>query len=319
MAVIYRIKLKEPAVFHARNVGNYYLSELDYIPSQTLRGALLNSLIASGSVIRDDFYVSPAFPVGAAPAHAFMPAKSRKSGELLEIKGVIGKLGDDWRDELFSTIEKVKLMAEANAGDGTSRKGIEPKARVGEIAQLKGGATESSWSYEVVHLSSSVGMHVAINKGTGASEKGMLYAYEYKKAEQDMWALASDDVGVREIRIGKSRGKGAGIAEVSVAGKVELKEPQEGEWGYCLSQCLPSFLGRTYFEAEHVVGKRDIYTGWFTLGESAGSKPALITTSPGTLVKVKKKGELDELRPAGLNFIVRIDDLGSFLSEVRVI
>ncbi|WP_449462225.1 hypothetical protein PQ610_06635 [Tardisphaera miroshnichenkoae] len=317
MAVIYGIRFQEPVVFHARNVGNYYLSELDYIPSQTLRGALLNSLISSGSSMRDDFYVSPAFPLGAAPAHAFMPAKSRKSSELVEVKGVIGRLGDNWKEELAKTFEEVKSIEAGSGGASTEKNAVMPKSKVGEIAQLRNETQGESWHYAIRHLRPAIGMHVAINKKTGTSEKGMLYAYEYKRIDEEMWAIASDDLGVSEIRVGKSRGKGAGRAEVAVIGKADLEEPEEGEWGYCLSQCVPSFLGRTYFEAEKVVGKKDLYAGWFTLGESVGTKPAIVTMSPGTLVKIRKRGDLDELKPAGLNFLVKIRDLGSFLSEVN--
>jgi len=316
MAVIYGVRFQEPAVFHARNVEKYYLSELDYIPAQTLRGAFLNSLISSGSPIRDDFYVSPAFPVGAAPAHAFMPAKNRKSNELVEVKGVIGRLGENWKEELVKTFEEVK-STEAGSGGATAQgSAVLPKSRVGEVAQIRNENQGESWHYEIRHLRTAIGMHVAINKRTGASEKGMLYAYEYRRIDGEMWAVASDDLGVSEIRVGKSRGKGAGRAQVAVMRKADLKEPEEGEWGYCLSQCVPSFLDKTYFEVEEAVGKKDLYTGWFTLGESVGMKPAIVTMSPGTLVKIRKKGDLDELKPAGLNFIVKIRDLGSFLGEV---
>jgi hypothetical protein len=47
-----------------------------------------------------------------------------------------------------------------------------------------------------------------------------------------------------------------------------------------------------------------------------GQKPVIKVLSAGSLVKLKKIYDLDYLKPAGLNFMVKISDLGELIKKV---
>jgi hypothetical protein len=169
--------------------------------------------------------------------------------------------------------------------------------------------------YEKVFIESSITIHTTISKKLGSSERGMLYSYEYKYFTK-LWAFASDKLEVREIKIGKGRSRGFGRAEVIWGKEISFDEIKEGDWVYCLSQCIPSLFGRTFFEPEVILGREDLYTGWFTRENLQGQKPVFKTLSLGSIIKLKKVIDLDYLKPAGLNFIIKIRDLRELLEKV---
>jgi hypothetical protein len=295
----------------ARRVKGYYYSLTDYIPSTQLRGALLSEYYYQKGKIDPQFFASPAYPVEAAPSHYFSPAEGRKSKKYLEEKGVLKRKSEE--------LEKGKPLKEVlQLGSGK-------KPKVGTIIRRE-ETTPTEYKYSGFSAESFVSMHVAIDKRLGSSYHGMLFAYEYKKLGV-LWALAkpSEVIDVAKsstLKLGRGKSRSNAEVRVEAVREVDLPEPQG--LSYCLSQCVPSLFGKTFFSVGKVegksviIGETSVYSGWFTNDRMSGQKPSFKTLSEGSLVYVKEKGEYDKLLPAGLNFMVSVGDLGSLLDKVRV-
>lgn len=294
------IKLVSPALLHARNVKSYFLSTENFIPSQTLRGAVVNALIEEGYDVHEleGVFVSPGYPSNSAPAHPFVFAEGRKSDSFVERKDSL--VIDGEVEEIISRKRK-----EINGKAGKDDSSI--KSKTGVVVSLK-GLENDLFKYDGVKIPSIIQGHVAINKVTMNKESGMLYQYEYRMPTT-FWALSSNTLPKETIRIalGRSRNRGFGEALLSKKGEVELQDAKDG-WAYCLSPC--------YTEAEAGIGKVTIYTGWFTSDDLRGPKPFMKVAMQGSLLKVK--GEMYPLKTAGLNFAFSLSSLGELLSKVRL-
>ncbi|AAY81340.1 RAMP superfamily CRISPR-associated protein [Sulfolobus acidocaldarius] len=295
-----------------RKVKNYYFSTTDYIPATTLRGAILAEYYYQKGKIEEDFYVSPAYPQNSAPSHYFSPAEGRKGSEFVEESRILSIKNDE--------INKGKDMREV------MNLGIDKKPRIGVIIKPNEKQKSPNETRYIKYTpSSTILMHVAIDKVSASSFHRMLYAYEYLKFNE-MWALAKPgDVidTVEQIRIGRSRSRIDSIVKVQKVKEVNLEEPDG--LTYCLSPCVPSLLGEKLFEIRKlssgktlVIGEESYYTGWFTTDTHSGAKPVFKTMKEGSLVYVEHKGDYSKLMPAGLNFMVKIEDLASLLSKVSL-
>ena len=300
------IKLMSPALLHARNVKSYFLSTEDFIPSQTLRGAVIDALIKEGYDVHklEEIFVSPGYPSNSAPAHPFVFAMGRKSEEFKErkdslvIEGDVEDIINRKRREIEEIMRDKKVM----------RRNDTLKSKTGTVVSLEGTLENSLFNYKEVKIPSIIQGHVAINKVTMNKESGMLYHYEYKMPTT-FWALSSNTIPKEEIRItlGRSKNRGFGEALLTRKGELELADAKNG-WAYCLSPC--------YTDVETGIGKVTNYTGWFTSDDLRGTKPFMKVAIQGSLLKVK--GELYPLKTAGLNFAFSLSSLGELLSKVRL-
>ncbi len=296
------IRTTSPALFHAKNVKSYFLSTEDFIPSQTIRGSIVNALIMGGTDPDKtmDFFVSPAYPVNSAPAHPFVLAVARKSDTLVEVKESL-KHVDDGMDKLRE--EAAKSIPDVMDKDGSK---LKPKPGVAVTMEKE---ESSFYRYSRVKITSVIQGHVAVNKVTMNKEGGMLYHYEYKSPYK-FWAISSQvPFQQLEVNIGRSKGRGFGNAVVKKVKDIDLNDNVDGKWAYCLSPC--------FAEIQEGLGKMTYYTGWFTSKDMRGTKPFIRVASQGSLIKVKEKG-LYDLKPAGLNFAFSLDSLGSLLQKVRL-
>ncbi|MUM63717.1 hypothetical protein D1867_00245 [Acidianus infernus] len=302
MMKVIKLKIKEPIAFSSRRIKSYYFSSADYLPAQTIRGAIIAS--KGDYSLLDSYYTSPAYPVvgekPSVPSHAFSPAKSRKCKKYEEEKGILERLKK----------EGEKLLKEYPYP-------VEAKPKVGDLIYLTSEDEKRNY-YEKVEVPSIITQHVAISKKTGSNEGGMLYAYEYKLLDK-VWFLASDDLKLKDLKIGKGRNRGFGSAEVESVKEIDLEEPKDGDVVYCLSQCLPSFE-KKFFDYDFIIGKTELYLGWFTRSFDGkiitGQKPVIKVMSPGSLVRLNKIYDLDYLKPAGLNFMIKVSDLGELIKKV---
>lgn len=301
--VLLRLKVNGYITTQMRKVKNYYFSVTDYIPSQTLRGAILAEYYYQKGKIDYSFYVSPSYPVGVAPSHYFSPAEGRKSSSFVEEKEILKRKSEE--------IEKKKEEALRLEKE-------EAKPKIGTLIKLS-EKSDKYYKYHSYHPETIVLTHVAIDKKTASNYHGMLFAYEYKKFET-MWALASPSSEVfdivKEIRVGRGKSRGSSRVTVEKVKEVELHEP-EG-LSYCLSPVVPKLFDKKFFSTKIIIGDEGMYSGWFTTDKMAGEKPVFKTLKEGSLIYVEEKKDFEKLFTAGLNFVFRIDDLGSLLEMVRV-
>ena len=295
-----------------RKVMNYYFSISDYIPATQLRGAILAEYYYQKGKIDHSFYTSPAFPSNSAPSHYFSYAEGRKSNEFVEEKGVLKLKGEE--------LAKGKALSE------TLKLKEEEKPRIGVVITRK-SVEKDRTRYVKFTAESFISMHVAIDKRLASSYHRMLFAYEYKKFDT-LWALAQpsevlDVVKGGTIRVGRGKNRGNYGVKVEVVKEVDLPEPKG--LSYCLSQCIPSLLGRKFFEVKKdiegipiIIGDTSTYAGWFTNDKISGQKPSFKTLSEGTLIYVEDGKNFSDLLPAGLNFMFSIEDLNSLLERVGV-
>ena len=301
--IVLKLRVNGYITTQMRKVMNYYFSVADYIPATTLRGAILNEYYHQKGKIDESFYVSPAYPSNTAPAHYFSPATERKGAVFREVKGVLRE-----KDKELEKVTDERQLKDVLKVGGKPKIGTLVKfyREEGNENVYKGWSSESA-----------ILMHVAINKYSGASEKGMLFAYEYKRFGT-LWALASDseviDV-VKRVRIGRSKNRVSKYVEIEKVKEVELDEPKG--LSYCLSQCVPSLFGKEFFKAKYIIGDTSTYSGWFTNDYFSGQKPVFATVKEGSLVYVERVND-KKLMTAGLNFIFKIDDLKSLLDKVGV-
>ncbi|BBD73379.1 hypothetical protein HS1genome_1768 [Sulfodiicoccus acidiphilus] len=295
------------SLVNARRIGNYYLWRREYVPATTLRGALINSLIEAGSIKElgeaASMAVAPAYPTSSAPAHVLLPAKGRKTEDFVEKKGVLSSSEDP-----VSSLDR--------------KYGSQATPRVGTLVTLRGEEGDE-WKFERFRpRRATVEQNVSVSKVSGAAHREMLFAYELRDLGP-LWALYLGDLEVDglEVRLGRGRNRVGTRFRVEATSTVEYPEPGEGSLAYCLSPCVPSFLGKTYFEGEYY-GAVDLYSSWFTFGQDVdtpllgGTRPSFKVLREGTLVRLRKLGEYRQLWPAGLNFLIRVDDLGSWLRKV---
>lgn len=263
------IKLMSPALLHTRNVKSYFLSTEDFIPSQTLRGAVIDALIKEGYDVHEleEIFVSPGYPSNSAPAHPFVFAKGRKSNEFVERKDSLVIEGD-----VEDIINRKRREIEEITKDTDSL-----KSKTGTVVRLNNTLGNGSFEYSEVKIPSIIQGHVAINKVTMNKESGMLYHYEYKMPTT-FWALSSNTLPKEEIRItlGRSKNRGFGEALLTRKGELELADAKNG-WAYCLSPC--------YTDVETGIGKVTNYTGWFTSDDLRGTKPFMKVAMQGSLLK----------------------------------
>jgi hypothetical protein len=333
--LLFYLKVKTPVNVYSRRIKNYYLSEISYIPSQTVRGAILDAYINMHGNVKEDFYTSPAYPLNAAPAHALSPAKGRKEKEYIEKRGILQEIEKGIQQKIEEKAHDNLAQSSQNKFESgfkefyneyltdlknkigpveTKDKEVRLKPKIGKIIEYK--RTEGDVTiYGEFKNQSIINMHATISKYTGATEKGMLYAYEYKYFDT-LWFLANQDLGITDIYIGKGREKGFGMSEIKIVKEIKFEEPKEGEWGYCLSQCLPSLREKQFFKPSIIIGETEIYTGWFTNSTISARKPTIRVLSPGTLIRIEKIIDLEALKPAGLNFILKIPDLHYLIKEV---
>lgn len=293
--ILIRLNVNGYITTQMRKIKNYYFSVNNYIPAQTLRGAILAEYYYQKGKIDYNFYSSPAYPVDTAPAHYFSPAINRKSKIYVERKGV---LKEKDKEELDMTLEE--------------------KPKIGNLITLR-GEDGNVYKYTEFVPETIIQMHVGIDKQSASNYIGMLYAYEYKKFDK-MWALVSaeSDVidNVSEIKVGRGRNRNGNIVKIEKVKRVELQEP-EG-LSYCLSPIVPKLFGKEFLRASYIIGEETIYSGWFTDKNISGQKPTFKAVKEGSLVYVKERKEFEKLFPAGLNFIFKIQDLKTLLDKVRV-
>ncbi|TRM77714.1 hypothetical protein DJ531_10090 [Sulfolobus sp. A20-N-F6] len=294
-----KITVKRYITTQLRKVKNYYFSTADYIPSTTLRGAILAEYYYQKGKIEEDFFVSPAYPTNTLPSHYFSPAKERKGKDFIEANGVLN--------------EKEKVIGEGRISEAMK---VEGKPKIGALITYKGDEKDHH-VYQQFSAESTIQMHVAIDKKSVSSYQGMLFAYEYKKFDE-LWALAkpSEVIDlVKRVGIGRSKNRVGNIAEVNKVREINLDDPKG--LSYCLSQCLPSLFGKKFFDAKTIIGETSLYTGWFTTDTISGNKPVFKTLKEGTLIYIDEYYD-SRIMASGLNFILKIPDLKYLLDKVRV-
>ncbi|BFH74739.1 hypothetical protein SJAV_26830 [Sulfurisphaera javensis] len=299
-----RLKVNGYTTTQMRKVKNYYFSVADYIPSTTLRGAILAEYYHQTGKIDESFFVSPAYPINTAPAHYFSPAEKRKASTFIEKRGILKEKSEE--------LDKGKEMIDIMELDDP-----ELKPKIGALITYL-GKEDNYHKYTAYRSEAVILQHVAVSKGEniGTSERGMLFAYEYKKLGE-MWAIAkpSEVVDtVKEIRVGRGRSRGNKAIVIEKVKEIEI--PDGKGLSYCLSPCVTSLFGKEIIAGKkQAIGDTSLYSGWFTLNTHAGQKPVFETLKEGSLIYVEKINV--DLRPAGLNFILKIEDLFDLLNRVR--
>ncbi|WP_238699210.1 hypothetical protein [Saccharolobus sp. E5-1-F] len=302
--MLIRLKVKGYITTQMRRIRNYYFSITNYIPSTTLRGAILAEYYNQTGKIDENFYVSPAYPIRTAPAHYFSPATERKGDEFIEAKKILER-----KEKEFDANKPIEEIMKLNI------EGKYPKPKIGSLITYE-GETDKENKYKGFSSKSIIQMHVAIDKTSISSYKGMLFAYEYKQFDE-MWAIASDSEiidTIKRIKIGRGKNRGNKIVDVEKVREVSLD--QSKGLLYCLSPCVTSLFGKTFFKAKYIIGDKSIYSGWFTVDSFSGQKPVFETLKEGSLVYVESFSSEKSLMPAGLNFMFRISDLKSLLDKV---
>ncbi|AHC52242.1 hypothetical protein SUSAZ_10325 [Sulfolobus acidocaldarius SUSAZ] len=296
--VLLKITVNRYITAQLRKVGNYYFSTVDYIPSTTLRGAILAEYYYQKGKIEEDFFVSPGYPINTLPSHYFSPAKDRKDKTFIETKNVLE--------------EKDKVIGEGKISEAMK---VEGKPKIGTLITYKEDNGNQNF-YEQFSAESTIQMHVAIDKTSITSYQGMLFAYEYKRFGE-LWALAkpSEVIDlVKRVSIGRSKNRTNNIAEVKKVRDLDLDDPKG--LSYCLSQCVPSLFDKKFFDSKAIIGDTSLYTGWFTTNLISGTKPVLKTLKEGTLIYIDKYYD-SRIMASGLNFILKIRDLKHLLDEVN--
>ena len=306
-----RLKVNGYITTLTRRVMNYYFSVTDYVPATQVRGAILAEYFRQKGRTDVEFFASPAFPLDSAPSHYFSPSRGRKSGEFVEKRDVLK--------------EKEEELSKGRKLGDVLKLGDEEKPRVGTII-MRVEAGRDYTRYARFTAESVVSMHVAIDKALASARHGMLFAYEYRRFGE-LWALARpgevlDAVKGGEVRMGRGKNRGSTAVKVEIVRELDLPEPKG--LVYCLSQCVPSLLGREFFKVKRsgdgrqiIIGDTSTYAGWFTGESASGQKPSFRTLSEGTLVYVEESRGYSDLLPAGLNFMLSIEDLSSLLDRVR--
>ena len=327
------VKLLEPALFNARKLGNVYIHSSAYIPAGTLKGAIVNEIFKRdeglGKKALEELSVSNAYPSGSLPTHAYLFLTKRKHNDFIEKKGILS-LGQEiyeekrYRDEL----EELKGM----------NREYEPKSVIGETVKFERELERHS-VYTRASASFRILPNVAVSKKSGSSQKGMLFFYEImdvrevdskdrampdeerskKTGVAGFWGLVDYDVWKElkledELVLSLGKGRIGGLAEVKVVQK-SVNYAEKGN-AYCFTQCAPSFGSAVFFRADRFLSATSVYQGWFTNDYFASRKPSFTTMKEGSLVSISDASKASRVMPAGLNFMLSIDDARSLLRAV---
>jgi hypothetical protein len=224
-----RIKILSPTIIPGRRVERGYKGQLNYIPSTTLRGAILTSLYTHGYISLEEaksiggsyeLLVSNAYLIDdgfkSYPSHPFMykckvPHKNEKGETVIESKifiseyDVVGALKDG-RDPKF----KFECSMGHVAIEYPHPRPVRKSDKDGE-------------AFREVDVKVQSMISVGISKRRATSQAGMLYEYDAMIEGQEFWCyigISKDSIyerikGGLEIKIGRgvSRGFGHSIIE----------------------------------------------------------------------------------------------------------
>ena len=216
-------RLKSPALLTKRRTERGFKEALDYIPGNSLRGAIVSSLYYHGRIGEERLgqeaedpriLCTAGFPlVGGRklwPAHPFL-YECKICKEVVE--------SPDFLPELEGGREPVPPSA--------CRKGHQaldlPHPRCRSF-----GKTEEQEKEPGVSFTSSV--CVGISKDRGASEGGLLYEYDAIDAGQEFWSrLSCEDPPEKgfEFWVGRGVSRGFGWAEITGVREMDVKEEAE--------------------------------------------------------------------------------------------
>lgn len=306
------VRLMEPALFGARRLGNTYVHSHAYIAAGTLKGAIVSEVFKRderlGKLAFDELSVSNAYPSGTVPAHAYMFLTKRKAKDFVEKKGIIAEGPSIFTPEKYEQeISAVRLM---NAE-------YEPKSIIGDMARFE-KILDGGYGYVKATASFKLLPNVAVSKMSGSSQKGMLFSYEVME-KGNFWALIDYEVWKKlnledELYVKIGKGRIGGLAEVKVVQK-GVSYAEKGN-AYCFTPCVPSFDSATFFTYDKSLASTSIYHGWFTNESFSSRKPVFATMKEGSLVSLSDATNAKRVMPAGLNFLLSVEDAYSLLRSV---
>lgn len=288
-----RLKTESPMVLVRRRTSAGFAAPLRYIPSTTLRGAVITALYREGVFDRQrieresktpELVASPAYPFRGGlrlfPAPPFLQRCKR-------CEVIVGYTNLRDLEEVLRSGKEPEIAVECQSGH-RALKAIHPgdfvQIRREGVLELPDGGQKEKKDVDVLQSIS-----VAISKGRGSGVRGLLYSYEALSPGNEYWATiaAPDDVefpaGGLVLRIGRGASRGFGRVSLTVAGKRPMDgvdvdgyvlfyalSPTVGDGGgtYPRSIDLGSLAGRVGMVSSGVVRIERVYgrTAWMSGG-----------------------------------------------------
>ena len=264
-----RVRILSPTIITRRRTENGFLGPLDYIPAQTLRGAVVSSLFVEGLMDRNRMraeeevptvFSSPAYPViGGArtyPAHPFaMECKvCAEKGEAT----LVGELDPRKLEDSLAERRDLELVPVECGSGHRALKPLHPNkflvlegGKFSAPKERRGGARTEGGGRASAEKSHSVS--VAISRGRAAGIKGMLYHYEFLMPGKEFWAtlvlpaeLSIPGNGL-QLMIGRGVSRGFGRAKMDVVGEVTSSFSGTVKVLYALSPTLGAPEGNSTY------------------------------------------------------------------------
>lgn len=217
-----KVKLDSPTIIPERRVERGYKGCLDYIPSTTLRGALITSLYLNGYIKLNeakelvktfDLLVSNAYLFDSGresyPSHPFM-YECKVEGERINfINEVLDKL---------KNYEKPKFKFSCSEGH-LALKYPHPKTVI--------PLSDKKSMFKTVSVKIQCTVSTAISKHRASSQSGMLYEYDYAIEGQTFWSFLGvserlDRYIEKDLNLNIGRGVSRGFGRAHIDGLEEL-------------------------------------------------------------------------------------------------
>ena len=241
-----RLRLESPLILTRRRTATGFLSPLRYIPSTTLRGALVTALYREGYLdaaqlkkekLSPEIVSSPAYPVSGGartvPAHPFI-SKCKQCGEIVGEKSIrdlerrlVDGDGFGWSVECdkghraLRPLHPNEFLTVVN-GEFRADKKMLGEKREGSSADDDRGPREL---YSV---------SVAISKSRASGVKGLLYHYEALSPGLEYWATVAVPGSIDfprskfVLHVGRGVSRGFGMVETWVVGGRSVKNMSNG-------------------------------------------------------------------------------------------
>jgi len=221
-----KLKIESPMVIARRRTSSGFADPLRYIPSTTLRGAIISALYREGIIDRQrieqesrdpELVASPAYPF--KNGHKLYPSPPLLQ-ECKKCKELVGYTNLHTLEERLRSGEDPEIAIECPSGH-RALKSLHP----GEFLQVRRGGifalpSKGQGCHEPPYTMQAIS--VAISKGRGSSIKGLLYSYEAISPGNEYWATiaAPDDIDPPAnglpLMIGRGVSRGLGRASLMV-------------------------------------------------------------------------------------------------------
>ena len=313
---MYTLTLEAPAIISSRRARQNYVTEKQWIPGLTLRGAILTSLSEDANLdisLRNSLAVYPAYPLSSRQRRCFPPHPFifyDKSGNIAEPPWI----------EAAEKATTFKELAAAQTPPNINGRKHNWSSALGKFPVAYTGTKNGVNYYEKCTVPFGSAASVSIHRHLRKASYGKLYYYVAVAEGTSFWGLLVDRSGSLlnggeelEVWVGRATTRGFGKAKLKlrklgtvdyIAGKladiarktlyalspVAYPEtlPHTGMKNVSFTPPNTTIKPRIADGKQLILGKKQLFTSWYVYrgpkNVQQGIRPVFETLTPGSII-----------------------------------